>query len=122
MITDVEGVRVGHWTAPDGHTGCTVVRLPEGAVASGEFRGGAPATRDAVLLAPDKTVARLDAVCCHRPRQLCGAAGQLRPGEGDVAVDHPRVVAIARRHLGEQRRGGLRSGYIACKRVICWVL
>ncbi len=62
MITDVEGVRVGHWTAPDGHTGCTVVRLPEGAVASGEFRGGAPATRDAVLLAPDKTVARLDAV------------------------------------------------------------
>ena len=62
MITDVPGVRVGHWTAPDGHTGCTVVRLPEGTVASGEFRGGAPATRDAVLLAPDKTVARLDAV------------------------------------------------------------
>ena len=45
MITDVEGVRVGHWTAPDGATGCTVVRLPEGTVASGEFRGGAPATR-----------------------------------------------------------------------------
>ncbi len=62
MITDVEGVLVGHWTAPDGGTGCTVVRLPEGTVASGEFRGGAPATRDAVLLAPDKTVARLDAV------------------------------------------------------------
>ena len=62
MITDVEGVRVGHWTAPDGGTGCTVVRFPEGTVASAEFRGGAPATRDAVLLAPDKTVARLDAV------------------------------------------------------------
>lgn len=62
MITDVEGVRVGHWTAPDGGTGCTVVRLPEGTVASAEFRGGAPATRDAVLLAPDKTVTRLDAV------------------------------------------------------------
>jgi len=62
VITDVEGVRVGHWTAPDGGTGCTVVRFPEGTVASAEFRGGAPATRDAVLLAPDKTVARLDAV------------------------------------------------------------
>ena len=62
MITDVDGVRVGHWTAADGHTGCTVVRLPEGTVASGEFRGGAPATRDAVLLAPDKTVTRMDAV------------------------------------------------------------
>ncbi len=63
MITDVDGVRVGHWTSPDGTTGCTVVRLPEGTVASAEFRGGAPATRDAVLLAPDKTVTRLDAVC-----------------------------------------------------------
>jgi L-aminopeptidase/D-esterase-like protein len=62
VLTDVRGVRVGHWTAPDGATGCTVVRLPEGTVASAEFRGGAPATRDAVLLAPDKTVARLDAV------------------------------------------------------------
>jgi L-aminopeptidase/D-esterase-like protein len=62
MITDVPGVRVGHWTSPDGATGCTVVRLPDGTVASGELRGGAPATRDAVLLAPDKTVARLDAV------------------------------------------------------------
>jgi L-aminopeptidase/D-esterase-like protein len=62
VITDVVGVRVGHWTSPDGATGCTVVRLPEGTVASGEFRGGAPATRDAVLLAPDKTVSRLDAV------------------------------------------------------------
>ncbi len=62
MITDVGGVQVGHWTAPSGATGCTVVRFPDGTVASGEFRGGAPATRDAVLLAPDKTVARLDAV------------------------------------------------------------
>ena len=52
----------GHWTSADGATGCTVVRLPEGTVASGEIRGGAPATRDAVLLGPDKTVARLDAV------------------------------------------------------------
>jgi L-aminopeptidase/D-esterase-like protein len=62
VITDVGGVRVGHWTAGDGATGCTVVRLPEGTVASGEFRGGAPATRDAVLLQPDMTVSRLDAV------------------------------------------------------------
>lgn len=62
MITDVEGVAVGHWTAPDRTTGCTVVRLPAGTVASGEARGGAPATRDAALLAPDKTVDRLDAV------------------------------------------------------------
>ena len=91
--------RTGRVQTQDGHHPLPTVRRPDG-----------------------HPVARLDAVCCHRPRQLCGAAGQLRPGEGDVAVDHPRVVAIARCHLGEQRRGGLRSGYIACKRVICWVL
>ncbi|HEY5888165.1 MAG TPA: P1 family peptidase [Acidimicrobiales bacterium] len=62
MITNVDGVAVGHWTAADRATGCTVIRLPEATVASGEFRGGAPATRDAILLAPDKTVSRLDAV------------------------------------------------------------
>ena len=44
-------------------TGCTVIRFPEATVASGEIRGGAPATRDFALLAPDKTVTRLDAVC-----------------------------------------------------------
>lgn len=59
----VPGVRVGHVTDADGRTGCTVVRLPEGTVASGEIRGGAPATREFELLDPLRTVQRLDAVC-----------------------------------------------------------
>jgi L-aminopeptidase/D-esterase-like protein len=62
VITDVAGVRVGHWTDEVGRTGCTVVLLPEGAVASGEVRGGAPGTREFDLLAPERTVARVDAV------------------------------------------------------------
>ncbi|HEV7886533.1 MAG TPA: P1 family peptidase [Acidimicrobiales bacterium] len=63
MITDVPGVRVGHWTAPgDGRTGCTVVLLPAGTVASGEVRGGAPGTREFALLAPERLVSRVDAV------------------------------------------------------------
>ena len=45
MITDVPGVQVGHWTDREARTGCTVVLFPEGTVASGEVRGGAPATR-----------------------------------------------------------------------------
>ena len=92
MLTDVEGVRVGHWTAPDGTTGCTVVRLPEGTVASAEFRGGAPATRDAVLLGPDKTVARLDAVVLSG-RSVFGLAAvdgvlEVLAGEG-VGLETP---------------------------------
>lgn len=62
MITDVAGVRVGHWTDARGRTGCTVVLFPEGTTASGEVRGGAPGTREFDLLAPERTVARIDAV------------------------------------------------------------
>ena len=62
MITDVDGVLVGHWTDADARTGCTVVRFPEGTVASAEVRGGAPASRELELLAPHRTVSRIDAV------------------------------------------------------------
>ncbi len=62
MITDVAGVEVGHWTEPEALTGCTVVLFPEGTVASGEVRGGAPATREFALLEPSRMVQRIDAV------------------------------------------------------------
>jgi L-aminopeptidase/D-esterase-like protein len=62
MVTAVEGVRVGHWTDRAACTGCTVVLFPEGTVASGEVRGGAPATREFELLRPERLVDRLDAV------------------------------------------------------------
>lgn len=56
----VAGVRVGHVTR--GGSGVTVMLLPAGTVASGEVRGGAPATREIDLLDPARTVARIDAV------------------------------------------------------------
>lgn len=62
MITDVPGVRVGHWTDDEAQTGCTVVLLPEGSVVSGEVRGGAPGTREFALLAPERTVPGVHAV------------------------------------------------------------
>ena len=62
MITDVAGVTVGHWSDPDAGTGCTVVLFPEGTVASGEVRGGAPGTREFALLAPERLVQRIDAM------------------------------------------------------------
>lgn len=62
MITDVPGVQVGHQTMVSAATGCTVVLLPEGTVASGEVRGGAPATREFALLDPINLVQHVDAV------------------------------------------------------------
>jgi L-aminopeptidase/D-esterase-like protein len=62
VIVDVAGVQIGHWTDPEARTGCTVVLLPEAAVASGEVRGGAPATRETDLLDPTRMVTAVDAV------------------------------------------------------------
>lgn len=60
MITDVPGVRAGHWTGEG--TGVTVVVFPPGTVASCEIRGGAPATRETALLEPGRTVEHVDAI------------------------------------------------------------
>ena len=60
MKIPIKGVRVGHWTGDS--TGVTVLLTPEGTVGAGEVRGGAPASRELALLAPDRTVARVDAV------------------------------------------------------------
>jgi L-aminopeptidase/D-esterase-like protein len=62
VLTDVAGVEVGHWTDGGARTGCTVVLVPEGTVASAEVRGGAPASRELDVLAPDRLVDRIDAV------------------------------------------------------------
>jgi L-aminopeptidase/D-esterase-like protein len=52
--------RVGHWTGSG--TGVTVVLPPPGTVASGEVRGGAPASREFALLEPTRLVPQVDAV------------------------------------------------------------
>src|SRR5687768_1434286 len=44
-ITDVEGVKVGHWTDLEAATGCTVVLCEAGAMGGIDVRGGAPGTR-----------------------------------------------------------------------------
>ena len=66
MEIGIAGVTVGHWTDADACTGCTVVVMPPGAVAAGEVRGGAPATREFPLLDPTRLVSHVDAVVLHR--------------------------------------------------------
>jgi len=61
-ITDVQGLRVGHWTDLQAATGCTVVLCPQGAVASADVRGGAPGTRETDLLRPGNLVERAHAI------------------------------------------------------------
>jgi L-aminopeptidase/D-esterase-like protein len=57
-----EGFSVGHWTDPEGATGCTVVLAPEGTVAAGEVRGSGPGTRESDLLSPAANAPGVQAV------------------------------------------------------------
>ena len=69
----------GHWTG-DG-TGVTVILPPPGTVASGEVRGGAPATREFALLDPTRLVDRADAVVLSG-----GSAYGLSAADGVMAL------------------------------------
>lgn len=51
-ITDVPGIKVGHWTDRRAATGCTVVLYEEGAVGGADVRGGAPGTYLTEFLRP----------------------------------------------------------------------
>lgn len=62
MLTDIKGIKVGHWTDARARTGCTAVVLPAEAIASGEVRGGAPGTREFELLAPGRLVEHVNVV------------------------------------------------------------
>jgi L-aminopeptidase/D-esterase-like protein len=61
-LTDVPGVKVGHFTDSRRPTGCTVVLVEGGAVGGVDVRGGAPGTRETDLLSPLNLVDRVHAV------------------------------------------------------------
>jgi L-aminopeptidase/D-esterase-like protein len=125
MITDITGLRVGHWTDAAARTGCTVVLFPDGTVASGDVRGGAPATRDFELLDARRTVTRIDAVMLAGGSAfgLAAADGAMRfceergQGFATPAGPVPIVVGLALFDLavGDPAvRPGADEGYAAC--------
>jgi L-aminopeptidase/D-esterase-like protein len=61
-LTDVAGLKVGHFTHAARPTGCTVVLAEAGAVCGVDVRGGAPGTRETDLLDPVNTVQAVHAV------------------------------------------------------------
>jgi L-aminopeptidase/D-esterase-like protein len=125
VITDVPGLRVGHWTDSVAATGCTVVLFPDGTVASGEVRGGAPATREVELLDPGRTVDRIDALVLTGGSAfgLASADGVVRfceergMGFATPAGPVPIVVALGLFDLlvgNASVRPGPDEGYTAC--------
>lgn len=62
LITDVEGLSVGHAQDEKLASGVTAVIFEEPAVASVATHGGAPGLRDTAALEPEMTVDRIDAI------------------------------------------------------------
>jgi L-aminopeptidase/D-esterase-like protein len=78
-ITDVQGIKVGHFTESGRPTGCTVLIFEKGATAGVDVRGAAPGTRDTELLNPVNTVQQVQAILLSG-----GSAFGLRAADGVV--------------------------------------
>ena len=62
-LTEVHGIKVGHFTLTERPTGCTVILVEgEGAPGGVSQRGGAPGTRETDLLDPSNMVDKVNAI------------------------------------------------------------
>jgi len=124
-ITDVPGIRVGHWTDRQAATGCTVVLCEDGAVAGVDVRGSAPGTRETDLLRPMNLVEKAHAVLLSGGSAfgLDAAGGVMRYLEergvgfdtGVVRVPIVPAAILFDLAIGDPRiRPGPEEGYQAC--------
>lgn len=62
LITDVEGISVGHAEDQGVRTGTTVLYCPNAVTGGVDVRGGGPGLRDIEVLSPENAIGRADAV------------------------------------------------------------
>ena len=124
-ITDVAGVKIGHFTDPRRPTGCTVILTEDGALGSVDVRGAAPGTRDTDLLDPTNRVESVHAILLSGGSAfgLDAASGVMRfleeKGIG-IAVGPARVPIVPAAILFDLGLGDWRirpdaaAGHAAC--------
>jgi L-aminopeptidase/D-esterase-like protein len=125
-ITDVGGLRVGHFTDSRRPTGCTVVLFERAAVAGVDVRGSAPGTRETDLLNPINTVQTVNAILLTGGSAygLDAATGVMQyceehrmgffVGVGVVPIV-PAAVLIDLQIGDPKVRPDARAGYAACE-------
>ncbi len=124
-ITDVPGIKVGHYTDREAATGCTVILCETGAVAGADVRGSAPGTRETDLLRPMNLVEKVHAILLSGGSAfgLDAAGGVMRyleeRGFGyDTLVAKVPIVPTAiifDLSVGNSNvRPGIEEGYKAC--------
>jgi L-aminopeptidase/D-esterase-like protein len=125
-ITDVQGIRVGHFTDSRRPTGCTVLIFDKGATAGVDVRGSAPGTRETDLLNPINTVQQVNAILLTGGSAygLDAATGVVRYLEehglgfhvGSVTVPIVPAAVLYDLGVGDPKiRPTAESGYQACK-------
>ncbi len=95
-ITDVPGIRVGHYTDRRAATGCTVILCPGAHAAAVDPRGGAPGTRETDVLGLANLVRT-----CHAVVFAGGSAFGLAAAEGAMrwCAEHEIGVPTTRRRI-----------------------
>jgi L-aminopeptidase/D-esterase-like protein len=124
-ITDVPGIKVGHYTDKKAVTGCTVILCEQGAVAGVDVSGSSPGTRETDLLRPGNLVEKIQAIVLSGGSAfgLDAATGVMKYleergfGYETTAGRVPIVPAaiIFDLNIGDSRiRPGANEGYQAC--------
>ena len=124
-ITDIPGIKVGHYTDNEAVTGCSVILSETGAVAGVDVRGSAPGTRETDLLRPMNLVEKVQAILLSGGSAfgLDAAGGVMRYleergfGYDTVVAKVPIVPAaiIFDLAIGSSKvRPGVEEGYKAC--------
>ena len=125
-ITDVEGIRVGHFTDSRRPTGCTVLIFEKGAAAGVDVRGAAPGTRETDLLNPINMAQQVQAILLSGGSAygLDAATGVVRYLEehglgfhfGSVVVPIVPAAILYDLNVGDWKiRPTAESGYKACQ-------
>jgi L-aminopeptidase/D-esterase-like protein len=125
-ITDVQGVKAGHFTDSRRPTGCTVLLFEKGATAGVDVRGAAPGTRETDLLNPVNMVQKVQAILLSGGSAfgLDAASGVVRYLEehrlgftvGDVVVPIVPAAILYDLGVGDPKiRPNAESGYKACQ-------
>ena len=114
LITDVAGIRVGNASDPKLKSGVTVLMPERPAVAGVSVMGGAPGTRETDLLAPDKTVEKIDALVLSGGSAFGlaaadGVSDTLRAQGVGVPVGPVRVPIVPAAILFDLLNGGAKD-------------
>lgn len=125
-LTDVPGVRVGHWSDPDVPTGCTVVLPPDGMVGAVDIGGGGASTRETGLFTPgfgERAVSALvlsggsafGLATADGVMRWCEENGRGMDTGGAIVPIVPSAVIYDLGIGGGRPRPGAEEGYAACR-------